>query len=106
MQSTRTELGPVRYNAAEEAFEAVVIFNTEHGEIRRPAHYPAPLTAPEALVRRGLLANAALADAGDNGLKSVLLEAAGPASATRAGPATDLFEKTKDFFAFVRNKAA
>ncbi|QFS81287.1 hypothetical protein FIU97_00350 [Roseivivax sp. THAF40] len=106
MQSTHSELGPVRYNAAEEAFEATVTFTTAEGSIRRPAQYAAPLNAPDALVQRGLIAAAEIQDAKNTGLKSTVCAKSDRDGADDAETGFDLFEKTRNFFDFVRNKAA
>ena len=92
MQSTQSELGPVRYNAAEEAFEAIVTFNTPQGSVRRPAHYPAPLNAPDALVQRGLVAAAEIDDAKNVGLKSVRYAESGDSENHDTDGSFDLFD--------------
>ncbi len=106
MQSIQSDLGPVRYNAAEEAFEAIVTFETPNGTIRRPAQYFAPLTSPDALVRRGLLAAASIADAENTGLKSMCYASDMDGTSGRSEDRFGLIEKTREIFAFVRNKAA
>ncbi|KAA9006159.1 orotidine 5'-phosphate decarboxylase [Histidinibacterium aquaticum] len=63
--------GPIRYNAADGAFEAKVDIARDGRTFRYPARYPAPLDMPSHKVRAGLAARArAMSDSGD--LRSVL----------------------------------
>ncbi len=43
MQTSRTQIGDVSYNAATQTFEALVTFHTQGGRTRVAARVPAPL---------------------------------------------------------------
>ncbi|CUH79940.1 hypothetical protein [Tropicibacter naphthalenivorans] len=59
MPDYKTQIGDVSYNAADECFEALVTFHTDHGPRRVAASYCAPLTASFERVSAGIW-NAAL----------------------------------------------
>ena len=105
-QSNTPTLGPVTYNAAEEAFEALVTFSTANGPVRRAVAYPARLNMSKALVRHALLARAKVAHLENSGMKSAYY-ASGTAPRSNAGKSgSGLIEKTRTFFTEGWNKAA
>lgn len=55
MQNAMPRIDDIRYNAAEECFEALVTLNTREGAMRVASSYPAPLTAEFDEVSKGLL---------------------------------------------------
>ena len=55
MSRTKTQIGQITYNPADESFEALVTFHGETGTRRVPASFRAPLTAEFDTVSRGLL---------------------------------------------------
>ena len=51
MNELKTQIGEVRYNAAEQCFEALVTFHTDAGRVRVVADFPArsqPISKPPA----------------------------------------------------------
>ncbi|MBN7784344.1 hypothetical protein JYP51_05395 [Ponticoccus gilvus] len=58
MQNGSPRIDEIRYNAAEECFEALVTLNTIEGAMRIASAYPAPVTAEFEEVSNGLLRNA------------------------------------------------
>lgn len=58
MTQTKTQIGDVTYNAANQAFEALVTFYTDAGRIRVASRYNAPLTADFTQISDGLWHNA------------------------------------------------
>lgn len=55
MSRSKTEIGEVRYNPAEQSFEALVTFHGTTGTRRIPTSFCAPLTAEFDVVSKGLL---------------------------------------------------
>lgn len=54
MQTSRTQIGDVTYNAATQSFEALVTFHTESGRVRVAAEFQAPLSEDFETVAEGL----------------------------------------------------
>lgn len=54
MNELKTQIGEVRYNAAEQCFEALVTFHTDAGRVRVVADFPAPITTDFETASRGL----------------------------------------------------
>ncbi|WP_146592381.1 hypothetical protein [Puniceibacterium confluentis] len=54
MQTSRTQIGDVTYNAVTQSFEALVTFHTQAGRIRVAAQYEASLAEDFELVTEGL----------------------------------------------------
>ncbi|WP_136441697.1 hypothetical protein [Pacificoceanicola onchidii] len=55
MSRSKTEIGEIRYNAAEQSFEALITFHGETGTRRIPSSFFAPLDTEFEVVGRGLL---------------------------------------------------
>ncbi|EPX83358.1 hypothetical protein [Salipiger mucosus] len=77
MSDDRSQIGTIRYNAAEERFEALVTLRTETGRTRVPSHFDAPITTGEEIAAQGLLANAQRMRDRPGGLQSHLPARAG-----------------------------
>lgn len=70
MHDAMPRIDEIRYNAAEECFEALVTLNTREGAMRIASTYSAPLTAEFEEVSNGLLASALRAEAAPGTMKS------------------------------------
>ncbi|WGW04158.1 hypothetical protein [Tropicibacter oceani] len=55
MSRNKTEIGEIRYNPAEQCFEALVTFHGTTGTRRIPASFRAPLEAEFDAISKGLL---------------------------------------------------
>lgn len=55
MSRNKTQIGEIRYNPAEQCFEALVTFHGTTGTRRIPASFAAPLSADFDLVAKGLM---------------------------------------------------
>ncbi|MHA6327149.1 hypothetical protein [Roseivivax sp. CAU 1753] len=106
MQTETPKLGQVSYNAAQEAFEALATISTVNGDMRYPVQYPAPLNISDDLVHHGLMARAALAHQQGNDLRSMICATSKDATHRLDVVSTTPFEKARDFFGLVWNKAA
>ncbi|SNR48928.1 hypothetical protein [Puniceibacterium sediminis] len=54
MQTSRTQIGDVTYNAATQSFEALVTFHTKAGRVRVAAEFHAPLSEDFEVVTESL----------------------------------------------------
>ena len=58
MTESQTQIGDMRYNAAEQRFEALVTFHTDAGRVRVASSFDAPVTTQPDAAERVLLARA------------------------------------------------
>ncbi|MBE9637625.1 hypothetical protein [Salipiger mangrovisoli] len=58
MTEMRTQIGEMRYNAAEEQFEALVTFHSDAGRVRLASTFKAPVTTPPEVAERVLMSRA------------------------------------------------
>ncbi len=58
MQTSRTQIGEISYNAGTQSFEALVTFHTAEGRLRVPATFMSPLADDHETVAEALLQNA------------------------------------------------
>ncbi|MFD1341131.1 hypothetical protein [Litorisediminicola beolgyonensis] len=92
-------LSPALYNAAEEAFEAILTFDTDMGRVRVPTRLKAPVDLPTDMVEAGLIAEGRAALDRPGAMKSRI--AAAPAEPPeRRNGLIDIF------FGFFGNRAA
>lgn len=75
MCETTTRIEQVRYNAAEQCFEALVTLHTEAGAVRVASQYAAPLSAEYEDVTEKLYEDALRKNAAHGALKSRISDA-------------------------------
>lgn len=54
MQTSRTQIGDVSYNAASQSFQALVSFHTQGGRVRVAAEFESPVSEDFEVVTEGL----------------------------------------------------